>query len=121
MVRRFLASYPASEVNEFFSHDAVYIDGPRGVHRGTDAIQTEFQTVRSMAPNVTVDIKALAVSGSTVLTERVDSFEINGEVISFEVVGIFDFGSGGRITRWRDYYDWTTFQEQIRAALAAHG
>jgi limonene-1,2-epoxide hydrolase len=121
VVRKFLASYPATDVNEFFSDDALYIDGPRGVHRGIDAIQTEFQTVMAMAPSITVDIKTLAASGGTVFTERVDSSEINGEVIGFEVVGVFDLDSEGRITRWRDYYDWPTFMEQIKAASAAHG
>ena len=69
-----------------------------------------------MVPNTTVDIKRLAASGGTVLTERVDNCEINGKTIGFDVVGVFDLDSGGRITRWRDYYDWPTFAEQMKAA-----
>jgi len=69
-----------------------------------------------MVPNTTVDIKALAASGSTVFTERVDNCEINGKTIGFEVVGVFDVDSEGRITRWRDYYDLPTFVQQTTAA-----
>jgi limonene-1,2-epoxide hydrolase len=121
VIRRFLASYPASNAHEFFSDDALYIDGPRAVHSGIDAIRTEFQTVLEMAPTLTVEIKNLAICGGTVFTERVDSSEINGTTVGFECVGVFDVGSEGRITRWRDYYDWPTFVEQMKAAAAANG
>ena len=78
-IRNFLACFPASDVDEvigFFNDDAVYIDGPRGVHRGINAIRTELQSQLELVPNTTVDIKTLAASGGTVLTERVDNCEI---------------------------------------------
>lgn len=81
----------------------------------------ELQSQLALVPNTTVKIKALAASGGTVLTERVDNCEINGRTIGFEVVGVFDVDSGGRITRWRDYYDLPTFVEQMTAAMAPHG
>ena len=82
VIRKFLACFPASDVDEvigFFSDDAVYIDGPRGVHRGIKAIRTELQSQLAMVPNTTVDIKSLAASGGSVLTERVDNCEIAGK------------------------------------------
>jgi limonene-1,2-epoxide hydrolase len=122
VIRKFLACFPASDVDDvvgFFSDDAVYIDGPRGVHRGINAIRTELQSQLAMVPNTTVDINTLAASGGTVLTERVDNCDIAGKSIGFEVVGVFDVDSGGRITRWRDYYDLPTFVAQMAAATAA--
>jgi limonene-1,2-epoxide hydrolase len=121
VVRKFLSCFPASHVDEvvgFFSEDAVYIDGPRGVHPGIDAIRTELQSMLMMVPNTTVDIKALAANEGTVLTERVDICEIAGQSIGMEVVGVFDVNSEGRITRWRDYYDLPTLVEQVAAATA---
>jgi limonene-1,2-epoxide hydrolase len=123
VIRKFFSCFPASDVDEvigFFSDDAVYIDGPRGVHTGIKAIRTELQSQLKMVPNTIVDIKTLAASGSTVLTERVDNCEIAGKSIGFEVVGVFDVDSEGRITRWRDYHDLPTFVEQITAATASH-
>jgi limonene-1,2-epoxide hydrolase len=122
VIRKFLASFPVSDVDEvigFFSHDAVYIDGPRGVHSGIDAIRAELQSQLVMVPNTTVDVKSLAASGGSVLTERVDNCEIGGKTVGFECVGVFDVDSEGRITRWRDYYDFPTFVEQMTAATAS--
>ena len=71
VVRKFLACFPTSDVDEvigFFSDDAIYIDGPRGVHTGIDAIRAELLSFLAMAPNTTMDIKTLAASGGTVLT-----------------------------------------------------
>jgi limonene-1,2-epoxide hydrolase len=124
VIRKFFACFPASDADEvigFFSDDAVYIDGPRGIHRGINAIRTELQSQLEMVPNTTIDIKALAASEGTVLTERVDNCEIAGKTVGMEVVGVFDVDSEGRITRWRDYYDLPTLVEQFTAATAAHG
>ena len=122
VIRKFLACFPASDVDEvigFFSDDAVYIDGPRGVHRGIKALRTELQSQLAMVPNTTVYIKSVAASGGSVLTERVDNCEIAGKTVGFESVGVFDVDSEGRITRWRDYYDLPTFVEQMTAATAS--
>ncbi len=51
VVRRFLSASVDPTVEElvgFFSDDAVWIDGPRGVHRGLDAIRTELEVHPSM-------------------------------------------------------------------------
>ncbi|WP_197501470.1 limonene-1,2-epoxide hydrolase family protein [Mycobacterium sp. 852002-51057_SCH5723018] len=123
VIRKFFACFPASDVDEvigFFDDEAVYIDGPRGVHRGINAIRSELRSQLEMVPNTTVDIKNLATSGGTVLTERVDNCEIAGKSVGMEVVGVFDVDSEGRITRWRDYYDLSTLVEQFTAATASH-
>lgn len=122
VVRKFFACFPRSDVDElvsFFSEDAIYIDGPRGVHRGVDAIKAEFQVTVGMVPSTTVTIGSLAVSGQTVLVERVDTFEIEGKPIGMEVMGALDVDSGGRITRWRDYYDLPTLVEQVTVATTS--
>ena len=122
VIRRFLACFPPSDLDDvlgFFSDDAVYADGPRGVHIGIQAIRAELQSFLAMAPDTTMKIKNLAASGGTIFAERVDYCEINGNRVGFECVGVFDVNPDGRITRWRDYYDWPTFVEQITAATAA--
>ena len=52
VVRNFLAAFTNRNVDElvgFFSDDAVFIAGPRGVHRGKGAIRSEFEAELAMA------------------------------------------------------------------------
>lgn len=122
VIRNYFASFVKSDVDEltsFFTDDAVYVDGPRGVHRGIDAIRAEFEAIVQIVPSTTVDIKALVANGGTVMVERVDNFEIGGKPFDLEVVGVFDVDDNGRITRWHDYYDLRSSEERIAAGLAA--
>ena len=119
VVREFFAAFRASDVDElisFFSDDAVYIDGPRGVHRGAEAIRNEFATQVAMVPSTTVDIKTLTTRRGAVMVEREERFEVEGRPIDHEVVGVFNVDDNGRITRWRDYYDLTSLVDRVVAA-----
>ncbi len=53
-----------------------------------------------------VDVVTLAVSGDTVLTERVDHMDkADGtRMMSFPLAGMFAV-RGGKIVRWSDYFD----------------
>lgn len=118
LVRKFFAAFVQSDVTElssFFSDGAVYIDGPRGVHRGIDAIRGEFAALAEMVPSTTVDIKFLAIDGRAVLVERTEHFEVEGKPIDHDVVGVFEVNEDGQFTRWRDSYDVTTLMERVAA------
>ena len=118
LVRKFFAAFVQSDVAElvgYFSDEAVYIDGPRGVHRGIDAIRSEFAALAEMVPSTTVDIKFVGVDGRAVLVERTEHFEVGGKLIDHDVVGVFEVNEDGRFTRWRDYYDVTTLMEHVAA------
>lgn len=69
-----------------------------------------------MASDSTFEIKNLASSDGTVLTERVDHWQIGSKAVAMEVVGVFEVDSEERITRWRDYYDLPTLAASITAA-----
>lgn len=117
-VRKFFAAFLQSDVAElisFFSDDAVYIDGPRGVHRGIDAIRSEFATLAQMVPSTTVDIKFLGMDGRAVLVERTEHFEVEGKPIDHDVMGVFEVNDDGQFTRWQDYYDVTSLMERVAA------
>ena len=116
---RLLCEIGRGRTHDFFTDDALYVDGPRGVHRGIDAIRAEFEAIVQIVPSTTVDIKALVANGGTVMVERVDNFEIGGKPFDLEVVGVFDVDDNGRITRWHDYYDLRSSEERIAAGLAA--
>ena len=119
VIRSFFATWPRSDVDElvgYFSDEAVYTDGPRGTHRGIDAIRAEFESTTQLVPSTTVDVKNLVVDGGTVMVERVDIFEMQGKTFEAEICGVFEIDDG-LITRWRDYYDMRSLEERIAAAL----
>ena len=121
VVRKFIATWPRSDVDEmagFFTDDAVYTDGPRGTYRGIDAIKAAFQSIVEMVPSTTAHVKALSVSGNTVMVERIDVFEMQGKSFDVEIAGVFEIDDGGRIKRWRDYYDMRSLEERVAAELA---
>ena len=61
LIRKFFEAFPRSDVDVlvgFFSDDAVYIDDPRGTHRGVDAMRTEFESGVAMMHCTTVESRA---------------------------------------------------------------
>jgi len=122
VVRRFLAALERSDVNElvgFFSADAVWTDGPRGVYRGLDAIRGEIESQVQLVPSVTVEVRNLVASDGTVMVERADIFETQGKSFDLEVVGVFEVDGNGRIARLRDYYDLNSLMDRITAAFTS--
>ena len=76
VVRKFIASWAEFSVDEacsYFDDDALFVDGPRGVHNGIGAIRSQLEVDRL---NVKADIKSLITDGETVMLERVDRFSI---------------------------------------------
>jgi len=119
VVRKYLAAWKRSDLDElvsFISDDAVFTDGPRGVHHGIDAIRAELETMVKVVPSTSVDIKKLVASGGTVMVERVDSFKLGGKPFDLEVAAVFDVDDNGRIKRWRDYYDLKSLEDRIASA-----
>ncbi len=121
VVRNFLAAWKRSDLDElvsFISEDAVYTDGPRGTHHGIDAIKAELRSMLKTIPSTIIDIKTLVADGATVMTERVDNFEVQGKLFGLEVAAAFEVDENGKINRWREYYDLTSIQDRIAAELA---
>ena len=103
----------AADVLDFFTDDAVYHNIPLDPLRGRDAIQATLAQFLDIASTVEFEILALAVTGNTVLTERVDRFVIGGKAIALPVMGAFDVTADGKIAAWRDYFDMQQFTTQM--------
>lgn len=120
VVRRFLSASVDPTVEElvgFFSDDAVWIDGPRGVHRGIDAIRTELELQLSMGfKMVSIQVKSLVANDGLVMMERVDAFTVGGKPFSIEVMAAFKTDGEGRTELWRDSFDLKTIVDQMEAA-----
>ena len=116
VVRGFLASWADPKLDKvagFFADDAVFVDGPRGVHRGLNAIRSQLEI--DLRP-VRADVKKLVADGRTVMLERVDSFDVGGMDFSRAVMAAFVIDSDGLIKRWRESYDLKSITDQIEAA-----
>ena len=120
VVRRFCDAVPARDVKAlcaFFTEDAVYHNMPIAPVRGTEAIaQVLGQFLGPATEAAEFEITALAVTGRSVLTERVDRFTIGGQRVELPVMGLFEVTSDGRIAAWRDYFDMQQFTRQLSRA-----
>jgi len=119
VVRKFLAAFTDRNVDElvgFFSDDAVFIDGPRGVHRGKEAIRSEFEAELAMGfESIKIEVNSLVANGGIVMMEGVENYIIGGKPFSMETIGAFDINPDGLITRWRYSYELKSLTDQIEA------
>ena len=77
------------------------------VREGADAICGELERQYELYGECACKILNIAVSGSTVFTERVDTCRQlkDGRETTTNVVGVFDLDEAGRIVSWREYWD----------------
>lgn len=116
VVREFCNAIPRRDVEElvgFFSDDAVYHNIPIAPVSGRDAIAATLHQFLDPATDAEFELLGLALSGQTVMTERVDRFTVNGKKIELPVMGAFEVDAGGKIAAWRDYFDMAQFTKQM--------
>ncbi|HLM95131.1 MAG TPA: limonene-1,2-epoxide hydrolase family protein [Acidimicrobiales bacterium] len=103
-------------LTRFFAPDGTWTEANRDPAKGPDEIRPVFELQTSFASDFSFEFKRLEVVGDTVFTERVDRFVINDTPMAVPVAGIFEFDADGRISAWRDYYDWALLEAQLLAA-----
>lgn len=97
-----------ASIREAFTPQTVWENVGLAVTKGAEeAIELAKQFERQMGvASVAVELKAIAASGNTVLTERIDHLlaadgrELDGPA----VMGAFEV-EHGKIIAWRDYFD----------------
>jgi limonene-1,2-epoxide hydrolase len=92
------------ELRSFFSDDIVYHNIPMEPAEGLEATMAVVNMFVTMCEGLEFEIHHLASDGSTVLTERTDTFTINGKTAPLPVMGAFNVVDG-KIAAWRDYFD----------------
>jgi len=123
-----MAKTPEQIVTEFLGAWAENVDTLRGsfhdyladdvVYENVDLTHTTnradaLNLIDNFLPgldHITIDMRAVAVSGQKVLTERVDYLRNKDDEVlaTIRVMGIFEV-VGDRITAWRDYFDMRPF------------
>ena len=107
VVQQFCAAFAAKDVDTMASllaDDVVYHNVGMEPAAGKEASLASIQGFLDMSEALEFDIHRIAANGDTVLTERTDTFTINGVKAPIAVMGAFDL-RGGLIVAWRDYFD----------------
>ena len=107
-----IAGGDLDKVIAFFTDDAVYHNIPLEPVVGPAAIRTTIEGFTGAVESLEFRVLAIAATGSTVLTERVDVFHFPGSSIELPVMGAFDV-VGDQISGWRDYFDLNQFMSQL--------
>jgi limonene-1,2-epoxide hydrolase len=119
VVRGFYAAWASPNretLASFFADDAVWVDGPQGVHHGVDEVVGELASQLKAVGGVTVDVKTLVRDGQIVMVEEVSTSQINGTEASTVVMAVFEFYGAGKITQFREAYDLKSMLDQMKAA-----
>ena len=107
VVRDFCAAASSRDpelLRSFFSDDVVYHNIPMEPAEGIEATMAVIKTFFGMCDALDFEVHHLASDGTTVLTERTDTFTIKGTTAPLPVMGAFHVADG-KITAWRDYFD----------------
>jgi len=110
-VTDFLSALEDLDIDRALTYAApgmVYQNVPLPPARGLPAVEKTLRAMGRYGTGFEARIHNIASNGPAVLTERTDVLEVNAWRAEFWVCGTFEVHDG-RITLWRDYFDWTTF------------
>jgi len=116
-VNKSLAASPRlnlDELMEFFTEDAEYQNIPMGpAAKGKDAIRKVIDSLMPTVKGLEIKILNTAVNGNVVFSERVDITDLGGgKRTELPVAGVFEV-KGGKIAKWRDYFDLVMATKQM--------
>jgi limonene-1,2-epoxide hydrolase len=109
---RAISRQDLGEILGFFTEDAVYHNIPFDPVRGKPAIEATLRLFLDPKGKAEFELRAIAASGDTVLTERVDRFAFGGKQVELPVMGAFEVTAQGKISAWRDYFDMAMITKQ---------
>src|SRR5664280_2389989 len=107
VVRTFCDAFDGTDaeaLRPFCTADVVYHNIPLEPAVGIDATIAFIDEFFAMCETMTIETVNLAVRGSVVLTERIDTFTVGDVVAPLLVMGTFEV-TDGKISAWRDYFD----------------
>jgi limonene-1,2-epoxide hydrolase len=97
--------------------DCFYHNIPMDPQKGHDEIRTYLEPFVQMTTSIEWIVHNIAEdSNGTVLTERTDRFEINGQWMDILVMGVMEF-QDGLILNWRDYFDMKAYEQETARVL----
>ena len=122
VVERFLGALAAGDIDtaaDLLDEHVTYVNVGFPALRGRRRAIGFLRPLARPGVSFEVYLHAIAANGGTVLTERTDVLNFGPCRMQFWVTGRFDV-QDGRITLWRDSFDYLdTFRAFVRALLGA--
>jgi limonene-1,2-epoxide hydrolase len=117
VVNKFCVAWSRRNLDElmgYFTDDAEYQNIPMGpAAKGKEAIKKVINNFLPMAKGLEFKVLHTAANGNVVFNERVDIFDLGGgKKIELPVAGVFEV-SGGKVAKWRDYFDMAMYTKQL--------
>ncbi|MDX1695781.1 MAG: limonene-1,2-epoxide hydrolase family protein [Ketobacteraceae bacterium] len=119
VVERFFTACCALDFDgalELIDERCVYRNVPFHKARGKERIRRDLTLMAKGMTAFDVDMIHLAVSGNTVLTERVDTLTGRFFRAELPLMGVLVV-ENGKITEWRDYFDWSAMMGKITGSI----
>ena len=116
IVRDFCNAFARQDLAEllgYFAEGAVYHNIPLPPNEGLAAIEATLKGFLDPTGEAEFRLLNFAVSGRSVLTERLDILTIGGKRIEIPEIGTFEIDADGKIAAWRDYFDMGMLQSQL--------
>ncbi|MCU1380483.1 MAG: hypothetical protein JWN29_3466 [Acidimicrobiales bacterium] len=92
--------------------DVEYQNMPIAPVKGRAAVKEQLEMLLAMGADSEWKVLREVADGDTVMNERVDRFQINGQWADLPVMGVFVLRDG-LIAEWRDYFDLQTIMGQL--------
>ena len=119
VVRKLLGSWgdPQPErLAQLFADDAVWVDGPNGVHQGAQAVVGELARQLSTFSGQWAEVDTLVADGGTVMVEWHGGFTAGSTTIDTKVMAVFEVDASGRIKQMRESFDMKSLVDQLQEA-----
>ena len=115
IVRDFITAWTrldAKEIAAYFTDDGVYHNIPMAPIAGRANVENLIRGFIGSWTQTKWDVLNIACSGNVVIAERVDRIRAGDKSCDLPVVGVFEL-EGGKIKKWRDYFDMATYQRAM--------
>jgi len=116
IVRGFLASWSdpkPDELASYLAEDAVWVDGPNGVHKGAPAIVEELVRQMTIPESFWLEIDTLLANDGTVMVEWHGGMMIGAASVDAKVMAVFELDATGRIKQMRESFDMNSLVKQF--------
>jgi len=123
VVGAFIAAIEAQDIDaaiDLLADDVSYENMPVSPIAGKDAVRATLEGFLGVASRIEWPVTRQVTSGSTVVNERLDRFQIGDGWLELPVAGVFEVDSDGRICLWRDYFDMASYTRQLAALTDNH-
>jgi limonene-1,2-epoxide hydrolase len=124
VVDAFVTAIEAKDIESalaLVTDDVSYENMPIDPIVGKDAMGAVLGGFLASAVEVDWQVLRQHEVGGLVVNERLDRFRLGEGWLELPVAGFFEVTADGLISRWRDYFDMTTYTDQLQALTSGSG